>query len=145
MSKSGMFGSKGSGDTSGFSGLVKSETVIVSAQRPYGGYFDQVADDLERAYPLFSDAIEQVVVDRGELTLFIKPDRLTEVAKILRDQLRFEMCVGVNGVHYPDQTNRELHAIYSLLSITRNQRNLKEVLHSQPASQLTMSSVTSHQ
>ena len=109
MSKSGMFGSKGSGDTSGFSGLVKSETVIGSAQRPYGGYFDQVADDLERAYPLFSDAIEQVVVDRGELTLFIKPDRLTEVAKILRDQLRFEMCVGVNGVHYPDQTNRELH------------------------------------
>ena len=109
MSKSGMFGSKGSGDTSGFSGLVKSETVIGSAQRPYGGYF------------------EQVVVDRGELTLFIKPDRLTEVAKILRDQLRFEMCVGVNGVHYPDQTNRELHAIYSLLSITRNQRIRLEV------------------
>ena len=127
MSKSGMFGSKGSGDTSGFSGLVKSETVIGSAQRPYGGYFDQVADDLERAYPLFSDAIEQVVVDRGELTLFIKPDRLTEVAKILRDQLCFEMCVGVNGVHYPDQTNRELHAIYSLLSITRNQRIRLEV------------------
>ena len=127
MSKSGMFGSKGSGDTSGFSGLVKSETVIGSAQRPYGGYFDQVADDLERAYPLFSDAIEQVVVDRGELTLFIKPDRLTEVAKILRDQLRFEMCVGVNGVHFPDQTNRELHAIYSLLSITRNQRIRLEV------------------
>jgi NADH-quinone oxidoreductase subunit C len=59
--------------------------------------------------------------------LFIKPDRLTEVAKILRDQLRFEMCVGVNGVHYPDQTNRELHAIYSLLSITRNQRIRLEV------------------
>ena len=127
MSKSGMFGSKGSGDTSGFGGLVKSETVIGSTQRPYGGYFDQVADDLERAYPLFSDAIEKVVVDRGELTLFIKPDRLLEVAKILRDQLRFEMCVGVNGVHYPDQTNRELHAIYSLLSITRNQRIRLEV------------------
>ena len=127
MSKSGMFGSKGSGDTSGFGGLVKSETVIGSTQRPYGGYFDQVADDLERAYPLFSDAIEKVVVDRGELTLFIKPDRLLEVAKILRDQLRFEICVGVNGVHYPDQTNLELHAIYSLLSITRNQRIRLEV------------------
>ena len=127
MSKSGMFGSKGSGDTSGFSGLVKSETVIGSAQRPYGGYFDQVADDLERAYPLFSDAIEKVVVDRGELTLFIKSSRLLDVAKILRDQLRFEMCVGVNGVHYPEETNRELHAIYSLLSITRNQRIRLEV------------------
>jgi NADH-quinone oxidoreductase subunit C len=127
MSKSGMFGSQGSGDTSGFGGLVKTQTVIGSTERPYGGYFDQVADDLERAYPLFSDAIEKVVVDRGELTLFIKPSRLLEVAKILRDQLKFEMCVGVNGVHYPEEVNRQLHAIYSLLSITRNQRIRLEV------------------
>ena len=122
MSKNSMFGSKGSGDTSGFGGLVKAPTVTVSTQRPYGGYFDQVADDLERAYPLFSDAIEKVIVDRGELTLFIKANRLFDVAKILRDQLRFEMCVGINGVHYPEEMNRELHAVYSLLSITRNQR-----------------------
>ena len=127
MSKSGMFGSQGSGDTSGFGGLVKTQTVIGSTERPYGGYFDQVADDLERAYPLFSDAIEKVVVDRGELTLFIKPSRLLEVAKILRDQLKFEMCVGVNGVRYPEEANRQLHAIYSLLSITRNQRIRLEV------------------
>jgi NADH-quinone oxidoreductase subunit C len=127
MSENGMFGSKGSGDTSGFGGLVNSATVIAATQRPYGGYFDQVADDLERAYPLFSDAIEKVVVDRGELTLFIKAARLVDVAKILRDQLRFEMCVGVNGIHYPEETSRELHAVYSLLSITRNQRIRLEV------------------
>ncbi|GBL26044.1 NADH-quinone oxidoreductase subunit C [Candidatus Planktophila sp.] len=127
MSEKGMFGGKGSGDTSGFGGLVNSATVIASTQRPYGGYFDQVADDLERAYPLFSDAIEKVVVDRGELTLFIKAARLVDVAKILRDQLRFEMCVGVNGIHFPEETSRELHAVYSLLSITRNQRIRLEV------------------
>ena len=127
MSKNGMFGGKGSGDTSGFGGLVNSATVIASTQRPYGGYFDQVADDLERAYPLFSDAIEKAVVDRGELTLFIKAARLVDVAKILRDQLRFEMCVGVNGIHFPEETSRELHAVYSLLSITRNQRIRLEV------------------
>lgn len=127
MSKNGMFGIQGSGDTSGFGGLVKSQSVTGSTERPYGGYFDQVTDDLERAYPLFSDAIEKVVVDRGELTLFIKPSRLVDVAKILRDQLRFEMCVGVNGVHYPEETSRELHTIYSLLSITRNQRIRLEV------------------
>jgi NADH-quinone oxidoreductase subunit C len=127
MSENGMFGGKGSGDTSGFGGLVNSATVIASTQRPYGGYFDQVADDLERAYPLFSDAIEKVVVDRGELTLFIKAARLVDVAKILRDQLRFEMCVGVNGIHFPKETSRELHAVYSLLSITRNQRIRLEV------------------
>jgi NADH-quinone oxidoreductase subunit C len=127
MSKTGMFGGKGSGDTSGFGGLVNTAAVIASTQRPYGGYFDQVADDLERAYPLFSDAIEKVVVDRGELTLFIKVARLVEVAKILRDQLRFEMCIGVNGIHFPEETSRELHAVYSLLSITRNQRIRLEV------------------
>jgi NADH-quinone oxidoreductase subunit C len=127
MSKNGMFGGKGSGDTSGFGGLVNASTVIASTQRPYGGYFDQVADDLERAYPLFSDAIEKVVVDRGELTLFIKAARLVDVAKILRDQLRFEMCVGVNGIHFPEETSRELHSVYSLLSITRNQRIRLEV------------------
>jgi NADH-quinone oxidoreductase subunit C len=127
MSENGMFGGKGSGDTSGFGGLVNASTVIASTQRPYGGYFDQVADDLERAYPLFSDAIEKVVVDRGELTLFIKAARLVDVAKILRDQLRFEMCVGVNGIHFQEETSRELHAVYSLLSITRNQRIRLEV------------------
>ncbi|NDI25380.1 MAG: NADH-quinone oxidoreductase subunit C [Actinobacteria bacterium] len=127
MSENGMFGGKGSGDTSGFGGLVNSATVIAATQRPYGGYFDQVADDLERAYPLFSDAIEKVVVDRGELTLFIKAARLVDVAKILRDQLRFEMCVGINGIHFPEETSRELHAVYSLLSITRNQRIRLEV------------------
>jgi len=127
MSENGMFGGKGSGDTSGFGGLVNASTVIAPTQRPYGGYFDQVADDLERAYPLFSDAIEKVVVDRGELTLFIKAARLVDVAKILRDQLRFEMCVGVNGIHFPEETSRELHSVYSLLSITRNQRIRLEV------------------
>jgi NADH-quinone oxidoreductase subunit C len=127
MSKTGMFGGKGSGDTSGFGGLVNAAVVIASTQRPYGGYFDQVADDLERAYPLFNDAIEKVVVDRGELTLFIKAARLVDVAKILRDQLRFEMCIGVNGIHFPEETSRELHAVYSLLSITRNQRIRLEV------------------
>ncbi len=124
-----MFGVSGSGDTSGYSGLVRSTFSAGSSERPYGSYFDDLADDLERAYPAFSDAIEKVVVDRGELTLFIKRDRLFEVAKILRDEptLRFEMCLGVNGVHYPDEVGRELHAVYPLLSLTHNRRIRLEV------------------
>ena len=118
--KNGMFGVKGTGDTSGYGGLVRSATQPGSSQRPYGSYFDEVADELERAYPLFSDAIEKVVVDRGELTLHIKRERLVEVARILRDtpSLRFEMCMGVSGVHYPEEKGRELHAVYPLLSLT---------------------------
>ena len=129
MSDHGSFGAHGTGDTSGFGGLVRSAASTGSTERPYGGYFDDVADDLERAYPLFSDAIERVVVDRGELTLYVKRDRLFDVAKILRDTptLRFEMCMGVNGVHYPEDKNRELHLVYPLLSLTHNRRIRLEV------------------
>ena len=123
----GMFGPKGTGDTSGYGGLVAKVVTPGSSERPYGGYFDEVADNLERAYPEFSDAIERVVIDRGELTLHIKPEKLVEVAFILRDTLKFEMCMGVNGVHYPEQTGRELHAVYPLLSLTKNQRIRLEV------------------
>ena len=123
----GMFGVSGTGDTSGYSGLVRVQVTPGSSERPYGSYFDEVADDLERAYPEFSDAIEKVVVDRGELTLHVKREKLVEVAYVLRDKLLFEMCMGVNGVHYPNETGRELHAVYPLLSITNNRRIRLEV------------------
>ena len=41
--------------------------------------------------------------------------------------LRFELCCGVSGVHYPDDFGRELHAYYPLLSITHNRRIQLEV------------------
>ena len=122
-----MFGAQGTGDTSGYGGLVRSAVSTGSSQRPYGSYFDSVTDDLERAYPDFADAIERVVVDRGELTLHVKVSRLVEVSMILRDKLKFEMCLGVSGVNYPDDKGRELHAVYPLLSMTNNQRIRLEV------------------
>ena len=127
MSDSGMFGARGTGDTSGYGGLVRTAASAGSSERPYGGYFDDVADDLERAYPEFSTAVERVVVDRGELTLHIMREKLVEVAKILRDSLKFEMCMGVSGVHYPNNVGRELVAVYPLLSITNNRRIRLEV------------------
>ena len=123
----GMFGARGTGDTSGYGGLVATSVSTGSTERPFGGYFDQVADDLERAYPDFADAITRVVVECGELTLHIKKERLVEVARILRDSLLFEMCMGVSGVHYPERTGSELVAVYPLLSMTRNQRIRLEV------------------
>jgi len=125
----GAFGVTGTGDTSGFGGLVRTAAHSGSSERPYGGYFDDVADDLERAYPEFSQAIERVVVDRGELTLHVKREKLVEVAQKLRDteSLRFEICMGVNGVHYPEESGRELHAVFPLLSMTHNRRIRLEV------------------
>ena len=127
MSDNGMFGVAGTGDTSGYGGLVRQQVKPGSSERPYGSYFDDVADQLERAYPKFNDAIEKVIVDRGELTLHIKREKLFEVAKVLRDTLRFEVCLGVSGVHYPEDKGRELHAVYPLLSMTNNRRIRLEV------------------
>ncbi|GAA4104286.1 NADH-quinone oxidoreductase subunit C [Nonomuraea soli] len=124
VARHGMFGAHDSGDTSGFGGLVVRRPPQLSTPRPYGEYFDDVVDTLA-----LDDAIERVVVDRGELTLHVKRERLPEVAQKLRDDaaLRFEMCLGVSGVHYPHLAGEELHAVYHLLSITHNRRVRLEV------------------
>jgi NADH-quinone oxidoreductase subunit C len=127
--RTGMFGAQDGGDTSGFGGLVRAISVAPAATRPYGGWFDEAVDALERAYPQFSDAIEKVVVEHGELTLHIRRAHLRDVAQVLRDDaaLRFEMCMGVSGVHWPGDAGRELHAVYPLLSYTHNRRIKLEV------------------
>ncbi len=118
----GMFGAKGTGDTSGYGGLVAPVVLPGTAQRPYGGWFDAVADQLD---PL----IERVVIHRGEITFHVSRNHLQEVAKLLRDDasLRFELCSGVSGVHYPGDEGRELHAVYHLISMTYNRRIRVEV------------------
>ncbi|MFC0315943.1 NADH-quinone oxidoreductase subunit C [Gordonia phosphorivorans] len=123
---SGLFGPPGTGDTSGFGGLRTTVALPVAAERPYGGWFDEVVDDLIAGLTARgvdpTAALEQVVVDRGELTLVIARRHLLAAAATLRDEptLRFELCLGVNGVHYPQRTGRELHAVYPLRSITHN-------------------------
>src|ERR1700744_4275196 len=67
----GMFGVAGSGDTSGFGGLGREKWIPPPSQRPYGSYFDEVVDNLIAAYPQFEAAVEKVVVDRGELTIYL--------------------------------------------------------------------------
>jgi NADH-quinone oxidoreductase subunit C len=128
--RKGMFGTPDSGDTSGYGGLVTPVLFPPAAQRPYGGYFDEVADHLERVLgdaSAFGNAVEKVVVDRGELTLFVRREHLPTVARAMRDEpaLRFEMCTGVSGVHYPHETGRELHAVYHLLSVTHGGRRVR--------------------
>ena len=129
----GMFGVTGTGDTSGYGRLVREVTLPGGSPRPYGGYFDDIADRLadalQRGGVEFDDAIEKVVVDRDELTLHVRRDLLPQVAQRLRDEpeLRFELCLGVSGVHYPHEDGRELHAVYPLQSITHNRRLRLEV------------------
>lgn len=126
--RQGAFGARG--DTSGYDGLTQFVYMPDAAQRPYGSWFDQVVDVLEE---LLGDdaaaAIETVVVDRDELTLHIASTHLVNVCRHLRDDqdLRFEMCLGVSGVHYPADAGRELHAVYPMQSVTHNRRLRIEV------------------
>ena len=47
--RKGMFGARNGGDTSGYGGLVRRIELPGASQRPYGGYFDVIADELEGA------------------------------------------------------------------------------------------------
>ncbi|MFJ2114550.1 MULTISPECIES: NADH-quinone oxidoreductase subunit C [unclassified Streptomyces] len=125
--RKGMFGADSGADTSGYGGLVRTVTLPGATPRPYGGpggVFDEIADELEGALEeqglLPGNAIEKTVVDRAELTFHIAREHLLQVARTLRDDpaLRFELCTGVSGVHFPGDKGRELHAVYHLRSLT---------------------------
>jgi NADH-quinone oxidoreductase subunit C len=131
--RTGMFGVQTTGDTSGYGGLKIRRPPPLSSPRPYGSYFDEIADELGSALEAtgvsFGEGIERVVVASGELTLHVRREYLTTVAARLRNEpaLAFELCLGVSGVHYPDDIGRELHAAYHLLSVTHNRRVRLEV------------------
>jgi NADH-quinone oxidoreductase subunit C len=102
VERTGMFGTGTTGDTSGYGGLQVRRPDPRSTARPYGSYFDEIADrlaeGLERDGATFAGAVPKVVVE-----------------------------LGVSGVHYPWDAGRELHAVYPLLSITHNRRVRLEV------------------
>jgi NADH-quinone oxidoreductase subunit C len=139
----GMFGIHGTGDVSGFGGLVRRRPTDADTPRPFGGYFDEVYDALEEAYPGFADAIEKVVVDRGELTLHIAPERIAEVSQIMRDDesLRFELCSSVDAVDYLGSDQRRFHISYQLTSMTYRRRVRLEAAVADGVSLPTVTSV----
>ena len=136
----GMFGVRGTGDTSGYGGLSRTVEFPAPTAGPYGGWFDTVTDRigvvlaggsgargvLQASY---SDVVTKVVVHRGEITLHVARQHLSTLVRHLRDdaQLRFEFCSGVSGVHYPADRGAELHAVYHLQSMTHNRRLRLEV------------------
>ncbi len=118
-----MFGASDGSDTSGFGGLVPRPVALLSTPRPYGGTFDETVDALEAVWPGFGENVLRVVVDRGELTLHVKPAAVLEIATILRNDPnhRYELLSSVSGVDYPD-TETRLHAVYHFTSLTYRRR-----------------------
>src|SRR5215207_2457256 len=127
--REGMFGVKGSGDTSGYGGLTRVVEFPGAAIPPFGGWWDQVYERIGALIPNFSDVITKVVIYRGEITFHVARQHLADLVRYLRDDahLRFEFCSSVSGVHYPADKDNELHAVYHLQSMTHNRRLRLEV------------------
>jgi NADH-quinone oxidoreductase subunit C len=125
--REGAFGVHGTGDTSGFGGITRPVVMPGASTPPFGGWFDEVYSAISGALP--GGVIEKVVVDRGEITFFVRRDALVDVVRHLRDddKLRFEFCSSISGVHYPHEKGRELHVAYHLLSMSYRRRLRLEV------------------
>jgi NADH-quinone oxidoreductase subunit C len=119
----GMFGARGSGDTSGYGRLVRPVALPGSSPRPYGGYFDEVVGTLAAALGEdgYAASIERVVVYRDNDAG--GPARRYHRGLVLRDDatLRFELCLGVKGALPRRQRARAARRL-PLMSITHNRR-----------------------
>jgi NADH-quinone oxidoreductase subunit C len=113
--------SSGTGDTSGYGGIVRQPQWPVGEPPPYGGWMDGAVARLEE---LVEGSIDKVVYHRKELTIHIRREKLAQALQALRDDygLRFEYCTSLSGVHYPQDSGAELHVVYQLQSMTHNRR-----------------------
>src|SRR3954447_2547817 len=130
--RKGMFGVHGTGDTSGFGGLRLPGYAPAPAERPFGGWFDEFADDFATALGepgIGRAAIQQITVDRDEITFYVRREAILEICRTLRDDqyLRFELCSSVSGVDYGVDVPQRLHVVYQLLSMTHRRRIRLEV------------------
>ena len=127
--RTGMF-SGGTGDTSGYGRITRPVVMPGPGEEPVPEGYDGVLARLRDALtgtggaPAFDDAVHAVVVHRGEVTLRVPREHVVAVAQLLRDDpaLRFEMCLGTSGVHFPDDAGSELRAVTHLQSITHGRR-----------------------
>ena len=86
----------------------------------------------ERSIP--ADAIEQVTIANGEMTVYLDRTHLTALLWALRDDpsLRFELLSSLSGVDYGPRVPRRLHVVYELTSMTYRRRIRAEVAVDEP-------------
>ncbi|WP_091618605.1 NADH-quinone oxidoreductase subunit C [Amycolatopsis saalfeldensis] len=128
----GMFGVTGSGDTSGYGGVRLPAYSPAPAERPYGGWFDEFADEFLAALAdnhVPASAVLQTTVHRDEITFYVEREHLVAIARTLRDDpgLRFELLSSVSGVDYGVDVPQRLHSVYHFTSMTYRRRIRLEV------------------
>ncbi len=87
-------------------------------------------DNLEAALPAaFGDLLQNMVADRGEITVVVAPEHLRVVMMSLRDraEMKFESLIDVCGVDYSTYGDgawdgKRFAAVYHLLSLAHNRR-----------------------
>jgi NADH-quinone oxidoreductase subunit C len=57
---------------------------------------------------------------RGETHVFVRPDQITAVLTLLRDQHNFELLSALTAVDYWPKESPRFHMIYQLTSVTKN-------------------------
>jgi len=130
--RQGMFGVHGTGDTSGYGGVRLPAFAPAPAERPYGGWFDEFADEFYAALSdngIPTESILQTTVDRGEITFYVVREQILNICRVLRDDagLRFELLSSVSGVDYGVDVPQRLHSVYHLTSMTYRRRIRLEV------------------
>ncbi|MCC2592141.1 NADH-quinone oxidoreductase subunit C [Tessaracoccus sp. OS52] len=119
--------SRDSGDTSGYGRIQRTLEMPGRSEPPFDDVHDAIWGRAIEVVPALRAS--RVLFDRGELTIYVDRAELPEVVRTFRDDpfLRFEVCMSVSGVHYPQDTGAELHSVYHLHSFTHNRRVRLEV------------------
>ena len=117
--------SHGTGDTSGFGGLVRRRPGRPTQPAPVRrGTSTRSSTRWRRRTRRFDDAIERVVVDRGELTLHIAPERIAEVCQDAagRPGAALRAVLSVSGVTTSARRAAGCTSVYHLTSMTYRRR-----------------------
>ena len=128
-----MFGVSGTGDTSGFGGLRLPGYAPAPAERPFGGWFDEFADELaealaERDVPRGARPADHHRPRRDHLLRAAGAHRSSSAAPCATTRGCASSCApSVSGVDYGADVEQRLHVVYHLLSMTYRRRIRLEV------------------
>ncbi len=79
---------------------------------------------IQRVTEQFPDDVVGTHQDHGDDTVIMRPDRMVEVARFLRDDpfLSFEMLMDLTGVDYLGQREPRFEVVYHFYSLSKNHR-----------------------